>query len=352
MKPAPTLADGLIRASLKDSGVSKAIGKEIAEARKFVLDTEASSFLADLAHAAYTPLTTAESKYQMLDRARVLSRLPHDNTWVEYDSRAFRARTLDMYGDCVGSIEGTGLCHQNEVVPRIGWLLQPLAMMVERARAVLTEGERIPSGSQVFGVRTFAELPPPIEYVGMPYFMLWAADDTEFLNWKSLDTSRADFVADSDIATGIRGYNSPHVQMYLEKEYRTQNAALKMAAEFCGEIRFIWAFLSTLNDIPVTRKVITPGKGFYTPAGRYKKFVEHERISINLAGVDDPVKLARKVVEAVRRRAHQVRGHWRKHHWKPGERIWIPEHQRGDASLGFVLHDYSVTHETIIKEGK
>lgn len=28
-----------------------------------------------------------------------------------------------------------------------------------------------------------------------------------------------------------------------------------------------------------------------------------------------------------------------------GSRIWIREHQRGDASLGFVTHDYSVKHE-------
>lgn len=26
-------------------------------------------------------------------------------------------------------------------------------------------------------------------------------------------------------------------------------------------------------------------------------------------------------------------------------RIWINKHQRGDASLGFVMHEYSVTHE-------
>jgi hypothetical protein len=31
-------------------------------------------------------------------------------------------------------------------------------------------------------------------------------------------------------------------------------------------------------------------------------------------------------------------------HHEQSERIWIKEHQRGDASLGFVTHDYRVTH--------
>jgi hypothetical protein len=58
-----------------------------------------------------------------------------------------------------------------------------------------------------------------------------------------------------------------------------------------------------------------------------------------------------------------VRGHWRKHWQHPpnplcahvwtaqgecerchGQRFWIPEHPRGDERLGFVTHDYAVTH--------
>ena len=87
-----------------------------------------------------------------------------------------------------------------------------------------------------------------------------------------------------------------------------------------------------------------PSKGFYA-RGNYHKFVEHEIISINLPKGKEPRTVAKHAVMMSRRRAHQVRGHWRRHHWKPGERIWIAEHQRGDALLGFVIHDYAVTHE-------
>lgn len=33
------------------------------------------------------------------------------------------------------------------------------------------------------------------------------------------------------------------------------------------------------------------------------------------------------------------------HKPKGNKSIWIAEHQRGDASLGFITHDYAITHE-------
>jgi hypothetical protein len=53
------------------------------------------------------------------------------------------------------------------------------------------------------------------------------------------------------------------------------------------------------------------------------------------------------VLAGIRRRAHQVRGHWRDD-WrlpKGNKTLWIAEHQRGDASLGLVIHDYEITHK-------
>jgi hypothetical protein len=40
------------------------------------------------------------------------------------------------------------------------------------------------------------------------------------------------------------------------------------------------------------------------------------------------------------KRAHAVRGYWRKDFRRPGERIWIRDHEFDDRSLGFVTHDY------------
>jgi len=75
MKKAPTLADRIIRESLRPRGsVNRALGRDLIEAKKFVLNKEASAFLADLSHAAYEPGIKLESKNACLDRARVLSR--------------------------------------------------------------------------------------------------------------------------------------------------------------------------------------------------------------------------------------------------------------------------------------
>jgi hypothetical protein len=152
------------------------------------------------------------------------------------------------------------------------------------------------------------------------------------------------------------------------RDKMTQREAAKLATEFTGEIRFIWALLSTINDIPIGFRKVIPQRGFFSAAGSYKKFTTHEVISINLPKGRAPRVLARKVVEMSRRRAHHVREHWRRDYRHPlnplcqhvyaaqangnvhctvcmGRKLLIEEHQRGDASLGFVLHDYAVTHD-------
>ena len=76
---------------------------------------------------------------------------------------------------------------------------------------------------------------------------------------------------------------------------------------------------------------------------------------------DDPGAEIVVTAIALRQRAHQVRGHRRRDWRNPldklcehdfddhmvcrrchGHQIWIAEHQRGDASVGFVTHDYEI----------
>src|SRR4029077_3272975 len=122
------------------------------------------------------------------------------------------------------------------------------------------------------------------------------------------------------------------------------DTATKALTEWMSELRFIWALLAAVNDIPVGIKHVTPSKG-YVARGRYRKFVEHSVISILIPKQRDPQVFAREIVAVSRRRAHMVRGHWRRNWRSPDGKIWVNEHQRGDASLGFVLHDYSVEHK-------
>jgi hypothetical protein len=353
MRASPTLADGIIRESLKKkSRVSKACGRIVAEARKFVLDKEASSFLADLSHAAFDVTIPNEMKIRHLDQARVLSRLPHSKTWIEYDSKEFRRRTLEAYTGMVNSSEGGGLCHQDEVVPRIGWYLEKIS-------------------DNVFTCLTAVEFEAGVCDM-MPYIIAWAVDDSNILESKlrtkgmTLDESRE---YDSSICTGVQSYRSKSVVIEFDERFvKSKETAFKLASEFTGEIRFIWALLSTINDIPIGRKKIIQDRGFITPAGRYKRFTDYEMISISLPKGRAPQSVARGAVEMSRRRAHHVREHWRRDFRNPlhplcehiyeteengsihctlcqGRKILVEENQRGDASLGFVLHDYAVTHD-------
>jgi len=356
MKKAPTLADRIIRESLRPRGsVNRALGRDLIEAKKFVLNKEASAFLADLSHAAYEPGIKLESKNACLDRARVLSRLPHAMTWIEYDSKEFRRRTLEAYNDMVGSVEGTGLCHQDEVAPAIGWLMKPMQ-----------------SGGSTFMAVTVVDIVDEITV--LPYGICWSTDDTvlrhdagggviqDRVMTKGKPESLRD-VHDSELATGIIGYKSQHVLMEFDRDRVGKDEIRELAREFVGELRFIWALLSTINDIPIGFSRIVPTKG-YVARGSYRHFVEHTVVNINLPKGREPRVVAKHAVEMSRRRAHQVRGHWRRdwrHPLSPlcahafdgdmactvcgGRRIWIAEHERGDPALGYVTHDYSVTHD-------
>jgi hypothetical protein len=122
----------------------------------------------------------------------------------------------------------------------------------------------------------------------------------------------------------------------------------------------MWALLSTLGDLPLGFKEIRQSRGFYN-RGNYKRFLDHKTVTLTVPAPQH-AKLARKVVAMARRRAHSVRGHWRldwkhpgrrdcRHEWRMDQtcecgahRTWIREHQRGDATLGFVTHDYRVSH--------
>ena len=117
------------------------------------------------------------------------------------------------------------------------------------------------------------------------------------------------------------------------------------------------------QHLPVTFERVEPSKGYMARGGGYKKFLQHTVLHLTVPETRWR-KLVGKTAAILRRRAHQVRGHWRKDWRSPlaslcehdfddhmkcrrcsGHKIWIAEHQRGDASVGFVTHDYEVHHE-------
>lgn len=155
----------------------------------------------------------------------------------------------------------------------------------------------------------------------------------------------------------------------------TQDRRVKFEKSFAqsvyegrGDIRFLVTALAMINYVPI-RKVHVPRSGMYRKRLRNFQYLDYQTITIE-AGRK---RTERVVADAlsfheglVRRRAHEVRGHWRhylatprcaayhEHVWEamPSQRDecqrcgsmrrWIDRHTRGDATLGFVTHDYEV----------
>lgn len=356
-----TLADIAIRESLRPHSlaVPARIGKKIASARKFVLDKEASSFLSDLAHASYTDLITekmnsdpdweakvitgemqppSQEACAIAEKTRHLARLPHATTWIEYDPRAFKIRTDECYdvrharperdpmtGKMHIRMDKTS-CDVEDVIKYMGWLLEEC-----NDTFVLT---------MVVG----DDNPRP-RCIVLPCAFAWTVDDS-IPAFKKV--TPPDNPPDSAVATGLYDYDIPQVVIGCVPEMVkivTAESTSRSLAEWMGELRFVWALLACVNDIPVTVRQVKPSKG-YVARGRYRSFVEHSIISINIPKQTDSAKFAAKVVAMSRRRRHLVRGHWRRDYRDAEHRIWVHEHERGDASLGFVLHDYSIEHKT------
>jgi hypothetical protein len=151
---------------------------------------------------------------------------------------------------------------------------------------------------------------------------------------------------------------------------RGRTQCIRLYANSCyegrGDLRFICTALAMLNHVPTTFKH-REAKGSYKHRLRNIPYLSNSTISIHagrartVTVVDNAFKNA---LGALHRKAHPVRGHWRDVEYgkavrcahEPIERDgnyclcgrcghllrWIDHYTTGDASEGFVIHDYEV----------
>lgn len=327
------------------------IRQAMTTARRFVLDKEMSRFMADLSTAVYR----VANKSDMLDSMRHSAMLPHPVTWVEFDGRAFRERIIEL--DISSTPTGEPLAQAEDIPPIWGMLME--------------QHPRVPTA-----VRLTEFLPGHRDEnrpVAMPFSHCWNVADNP-LPWGDLCHDSAMF------GHGVMGYTCPFIgTMHAKRKVPGWGQRVKigdepefethaMVVETTGVVRYALAFLAALNDMPVTHTRIWP-TGKYYVRGNYKRFLEHTVIRLNLPQHKDKLKVAQRIIAGIHHRAHMVRGFWRKyerkadalcaHEWGaiddnsrrshcahcPSWRTWIEPHQRGDASLGFVVHDYSIGHK-------
>ncbi|PWT76439.1 MAG: hypothetical protein C5B60_04120 [Chloroflexi bacterium] len=349
------LIDQLYRQTFKKHGRNETLRGILESARRFVLDDAMTAFLYELTYTAFHGPRMIDSKnivrwkkvYERLDETRHFSRLPHAKIWVEL-SREAALRTIEMIRDRdnvraeIDIMSSAGEPKRDDWEgsgQRMGWLMQQHPK-VETAFMCTQFYNRHKDN-------------PEIEFI--PVALSWQTDDDP-LPWQLREpqSEYRGLKTGSELITGIHGYArsnvgfqlmvSPNEKLFskaeLEQEYH--NAIIDSK----GILRYIWMFLSTINKIPlVGQHEVKPSRGFVAK-GRYRHFLSHQVITLHV-----PEKAKRKTITQVlgqlRRRAHMVRGHWRDD-WrlpKGNKSLWIAEHQRGDASLGFVTHDYNVEHE-------
>lgn len=350
MKNPPTLADAVVATGLDKKMAGgpnpnnvelRAYTVDVLHARKFVLDDAMSAYLADLGHSFWHG--GLRKRICMLENARHMARLPHPITWIEFNYAAVieRSKTLGMK-----ILRGPNMLPDESFPARAGWLLRqhPKIDTAFLATQAVT--------SMVMAGRAFIH----------PVSTAWCVDETP-LPWRPIKLWKND--PGVEFIVMMKGYRSTQVAWTFSFSEQVSTPIMKAMGPWAIKpgmsLRDLWALLATINDLPIKIEKIEPSKG-YIARGSYKKFLQHSVIHLTVPETRWR-KLALKTAIALRRRAHQVRGHWRKDWRNPlnklcehefdehmicrccrGHQIWIAEHQRGDASIGFVTHDYAVHH--------
>jgi hypothetical protein len=346
----PTLIDRIYAGTFEKEtgeGPSRVSTRQMLyQARRFSLDDGMSSFLTDLSTTAFMGRLW-EHRLAAVEAMRVGARAPFPLTWVEYNLKATIARMRDVYP--FTSFTGKVAFNPAEVPEREGWLIQQHPKIETAFQAFIYTYDR-EAGIKGFDCWRF------------PWSYCWTTVDSPLPYAQAL-TSWHDDCYVSPVITGVAGYNTNHAGVILDPHVHGQKGiehSLALMREWAGALRRMWAFLSTLADLPVRETVVTQSRGFFR-RGNYRKFLDHKTITLTVPATEHR-KVARRVVLMARRRAHHVRGHWRLDWRFPGapgcahlfridgtcacgaKRMWITSHERGDASLGYVTHDYKITH--------
>ena len=316
-------------------------------ARCFVLTDEMSAFLADLTYQTFTnrygkikPERFKVVGGRGIDETRHFSRLPHKITWVEFSETFFLKRMRELYLDkkpkySIAVGDGTDPDDVSDGL-RNAWLCwQHNEIETAFSARLWSLNEKGQSGSSPVALMWNTES-GPLPWRQMPFV----------ISNKTMAPSEWVMLAKGYVRDNVGFHNvSGELETPVHDEQSKTMYNAQMATQ--GRLQSIFSFLSTLNKIPLVGiQEIKQSRGFVA-RGQYRKFLNHSIIHLNIPGKADPFKIAHKVTAGLRRRAHQVRGHWRDDWRKPkgNKSLWIAEHQRGDTSLGFVVHDYSVTHE-------
>lgn len=340
------LMDAVLRLTYKRPGDEQLRGL-LKRARRLVLADEMAAFLYQLESEIFDIFEIPDDRlvlgrrwlmraHRRLDDCRHFARLPHEVTWVEYSLEAMLAREVAYRATTKSPYKNAeaDLAQVRADKSRVGWLLQQHPKIETAFQAEYFLGPA--SGHHV-----------AYSCGGI----VWQTDDDP-LPWPDLISGKLQYgqggrlrARPCEFVAGIPEYERPNVG--LRQLPKRPCFATIAPTNLMNRGRMMWAFLAMFNKVPILgTNEVAISHGFVARGG-YHKFLTHSVVTINIPEKAGIRKIARAALSIIRRRAHEVRGHWRDD-WrlpKGNKSIWIAEHIRGDASLGFVTHDYHVTHE-------
>ena len=155
-----------------------------------------------------------------------------------------------------------------------------------------------------------------------------------------------------------------------QRERETIKAMMnREITEFTGTLRWVVCVLGMLNEVPLDVRHVKPDGQIRVGLTGRRPMLDYHRLTLRLPKTKPLQFIERKFRQATRRRAHEVRAHWRTYvhevHCKSDEHQWeydydngyrlcgvcnaygrlIHEHVRGDPSLGWVDKEYVVKRE-------
>lgn len=332
---------------------------KLRRAHPFVLSDEAVRWALRLAHEA-TP--------ERLNTYAELARLPHDYLWIEYSTQAYvkELNRLRGHGEIVSEdsfdLTGTFIHNLPSDLARIGnadeWAATSIYYAKDaRARPPLTHREPkffvLP-----YEYHLLTATAEDFDRLEQECLTLDGADRHLFRSWEDhwrvTSPNRGQDRELAEYAWQLRNFKQERRQlarlgartnlgisnlgMYatLKATDEIRAHAVKTLKEFSGFMRFIVTALALINNVPKRVTQVPPLDS--QPKIRLHTQVDYftaSHIELNLKKGITVRKLHSLIQrEYNRRRAHQVRGHWRR--YQDGRRIWIEPHQRGDASTTFL----------------
>lgn len=191
---------------------------------------------------------------------------------------------------------------------------------------------------------------------------------------ESLETQHVNHMRQLTLADSLEnsiniGWEPMAYQIYKENHGHTneiQKQYINSAVEARGDIRLLTTMLALINEVPIVETPSETKGSFSGAGGTIRRYLMNKTVRINIPA-RKPVKQIRRLLGVKiksHKARHEVRGHWRtiihkddhiRKRTQPDgqiieefiakgqlERVWVKNHERGDAGVGYVKHDYQV----------